>query len=124
MLNNSQSYNDVWQTCLTKIREKTSEDEFVKWFKPIVPLNFDGTTLQLRVPSESYVYHIEKNYIPFLRPVIREMFGLQTKLRYAVPKSDHQPAAVSSDADITAITRFAEATDTANIKNPFIILPF
>lgn len=121
MLNNSQSYNDVWQNCLTKIREKTSEDEFVKWFKPIVPLNFDGTTLQLRVPSESYVYHIEKNYIPFLRPVIREMFGLQTKLRYAVPKSDHQPAAVSSDADITAITRFAEATDTANIKNPFII---
>lgn len=121
MLNNSQSYSDVWQNCLTKIKERTSEDEFVKWFKPIVPLNFDGTTLQLRVPNESYVYHIEKNYIPFLRPVIREMFGTQTKLRYAVPKSEQAPVPVSADADITNITRFAEQTDTANIKNPFII---
>ncbi len=117
----AQSYSDVWQNCLSKIREKTSEDEFVKWFKPIVPLNFDGTTLQLRVPNESYVYHIEKNYIPFLRPVIREMFGVQTKLRYAVPKSEQPSVPVPSDSDITAITRFAEATDTANIKNPFII---
>ncbi len=120
MLVNSQTYSDMWQTCLALIKEHTSEDEFVKWFKPIVPLDFDGTTLRLRVPNESYVYHIEKNYIPFLRPVIQKYFGMKTRLRYAVPKSD-PVAAPTESLDMTTITRFAEQTNTANIKNPFII---
>ena len=121
MLSNSHKYNDIWQACLAQIRECTSEDEFAKWFKPIVPLDFDGTTLRLKVPNESYVSHIEKNYIPFLRPLIQNLFGEKTKLRYAVPKAEQQSVPVSSDADITAITHFAEQTNTANIKNPFVI---
>jgi chromosomal replication initiation ATPase DnaA len=68
MLNNQTTYSDTWQSCLNKIKEQTSEAEFVKWFEPIEPLDFDGTTLRLRVPNESYVYQIEKNYIPFLKP--------------------------------------------------------
>jgi chromosomal replication initiator protein len=121
MLFNSLKYNDIWQDCLARIQECTSEDEFAKWFKPIVPLDFDGTTLRLRVPNESYVSHIEKNYIPFLRPLIQNLFGEKTKLRYAVPKAEQQTVPLGADADITAITHFAEQTNTANIKNPFVI---
>jgi chromosomal replication initiator protein len=121
MLPNSHKYNDIWQACLARIQECTSEDEFAKWFKPIVPLDFDGTTLRLKVPNESYVSHIEKNYIPFLRPLIQNLFGEKTKLRYAIPKAEQQAVPVGADADITAITHFAEQTNTANIKNPFVI---
>lgn len=70
MLNNTQAHNDMWQYCLDRIKAQTSAEEFEKWFQPIVPLEFDGTTLRLRVPNESYVRQIEKNYIPFLRPII------------------------------------------------------
>ena len=28
------------------IKSRTTEEEFVKWFKPIVPLEFDGKTLR------------------------------------------------------------------------------
>lgn len=59
MIVNNQTYKEVWQTCLSQIKEQTSNEEFSKWFKPIVPLDFDGTTLKLRVPNESYVYYIE-----------------------------------------------------------------
>ncbi len=121
MLPNSQKYSAVWQDCLARVRENTSEDEFSRWFAPIVLLDFDGTTLKLRVPNESYVSHIEKNYIPLLRPLIQNMFGAQTRLRYAVPKAESSPAALGHDADITAITNFKEQTNTANIKNPFVI---
>ena len=48
MIVNNQTYGDVWQSCLTRIREHTSDEEFAKWFKPIVPLDFDGVTLKLR----------------------------------------------------------------------------
>lgn len=53
MLNNAQTYSDMWQSCLDRIKTQTSEEEFVKWFQPIVPLEFDGTTLRLRVPNAS-----------------------------------------------------------------------
>lgn len=119
MVINNPTYSDMWQNCLSRIREKTSQEEFIKWFKPIVPVNFDGTTLQLRVPNEAYVYHIEKHYIPFLRPIIYQTFGQKTKLRYSIPNHEHhtqQPAAYPQEANTTPISKYVEQTDTANIK--------
>ena len=121
MLNNAQTYSDMWQNCLDRIKAQTSAEEFEKWFQPIVPLEFDGTTLRLRVPNASYVYQIEKNYIPFLRPIISQLYGQQTRLHYAVPRSAAQAVPVTADADTTAISRFNTQTNTANIKNPFVI---
>ena len=116
---NTQTYADVWQNCLDHIKESITEEEFVKWFKPIVPMGFDGTNLRLRVPNESYVANIEKNYLQFLRPIIAELYGRQTRLHYAVPRAKSRPVEVN--ADTTAISRFNTQTDTANIKNPFVI---
>ena len=120
MQSNPQAYSDMWQHCLDRIKAQTSAEEFEKWFQPIVPLEFDGTTLRLRVPNESYVRQIEKNYIPFLRPIISQLYGQQTRLHYAVPRAA-QTVPVSADADTTAISRFNTQTNTANIKNPFVI---
>ncbi len=112
------AYNDIWQNCLVRIKEQTSEDEFTKWFKPLVPLAFDGTTLQLRVPNESYVYHIEKNYLPFLKPILYQLFGMKTRLRYVMPRASES---APQTTDNTEINKFIARTDTANIKNPFIL---
>ena len=120
MQSNPQAYSDMWQHCLDRIKAQTSAEEFEKWFQPIVPLEFDGTTLRLRVPNESYVRQIEKNYIPFLRPIISQLYGQQTRLHYAVPRTQ-QTVPVSADADTTAISRYTTQTNTANIKNPFVI---
>ena len=111
---------DIWQNCLSRIKEQTSEEEFIKWFKPIVPLDFDGSILKLRVPNESYVNHIEKHCIPFLRPIIHQHFGMRTRLRYAFPQVE-QPVVTVQDADTAPMTQFIAQTNTANIKNPFII---
>ena len=43
MIINNQTYGDVWQSCLSRIREHTSDEEFAKWFKPIVPLELTLT---------------------------------------------------------------------------------
>lgn len=118
---NNPTYSDMWQSCLSRIKEQTSQEEFVKWFKPIVPLFFDGTTLQLRVPNETYVYHIEKHYIPFLRPIIYQTFGQKTKLRYSIPTKEQQSSSYPQETNTTPISKFVEQTDTANIKNPFVI---
>ena len=41
MLAPAQTYCEKWQTCLDQIKSRTTEEEFVKWFKPIVPLELD-----------------------------------------------------------------------------------
>lgn len=122
MIVGTPTYSDIWQSCLSRIREQTTDEEFVKWFKPIVPINFDGTTLQLRVPDENYVYHIEKHYIPFLRPIIYQHFGQKTRLKYSVPNTEQRrPAAYAEGSNTTPVSEFVARTDTANIKNPFVI---
>ena len=58
---NSQTYTEVWQACLNKIKEQTPQEEFSTWFAPIKPLEFDGTNLRLKVPNASYAKYIEHN---------------------------------------------------------------
>ncbi len=120
MIVSTQRHSDLWQDCLSRIREKTSPEEYDRWFAPIIPLDFDGTTLRLKVPNESYVNHIEKNYIPFLTPIIHQLFGFKTRLRYAIPRQE-QTVGLAAEADTTSISKFVTQTDTANIKNPFVI---
>ena len=119
MLQNVQTYTKVWQECLSLIASQTTEEEFVKWFKPIVPLEFDGKALRLGVPNKSYVYQLEQRYMMVLRPIIEQHYGEQTRLFYAVPKSEQH--SVSTHADMSAIKDFTAQNNTANIKNPFVI---
>ncbi len=88
------------------------------WFKPIVPLAFDGNTLRLGVPNKNFVSQLDGKYIPVLRPIIEKYYGLQTRLLYAVPKGGEP---TSTNADLTAIRQYSNQTSTANIKNPFVI---
>jgi len=121
MHTNSVTYNDAWQNCLSQIKAQTSAEEFAKWFLPIIPIEFNGTTLRLRVPNKNFVEQIENNYLRVLKPLIAESFGQQTRLCYAVPKSDIQMS-IDSSADATITSHpFSTQTDTANIRNPFVI---
>ena len=113
----NERYNDVWQDCLDRLRSLVTEEEIVKWFAPIRPIDFDGMNLRLRVPNESFVASIEKRYLGVLRPIISELYGADTKLHYAVPR--HAQPQVESNNN--TLPQGSTPKDTANIKNPFVI---
>ncbi len=118
---NSHTYNEVWKTCLSRIKEQTSHEEFSRWFEPIQPVAFDGTKLRVRVPNVSYAKHIEENYRKILTPIILQLFGNQTKLAYVVPNVEEKTT-ISANADMTAISQHVTQTNTHNLpKNPFAI---
>ena len=118
MLTTSVEYKDAWQTCLSQIQAQTSAEEFAKWFLPIVPLEFDGSKLRLRVPSKSFVEKIEGQYINILRPLIAESFGYQTRLCYSVPKSEQPTIASATDNNGQSIPN---RIDPTKIQNPAAI---
>lgn len=114
----NETYKEVWQDCLDRLRLSITEEEFVKWFKPIWPIGYDGSNLRLRVPNESFVVNIEKQYLSQLKPIILELYGVDTQLHYAVPRAAQQP---KTETTATAVPEFARPIDTAKIKNPFAI---
>ena len=118
MLTTSVAYKDAWQNCLSQIQAQTSAEEFAKWFLPIVPLEFDGSKLRLRVPSKSFVDKIEGHYINVLRPLIAETFGYQTRLCYAVPKSEQTTI---SSTDENSNQSIPNRIDPTKIQNPVTI---
>ncbi len=118
MLTTSVAYKDAWQNCLSQIQAQTSAEEFAKWFLPIVPLEFDGSKLRLRVPSKTFVDKIEGQYINVLRPLIAESFGYQTRLCYAVPKSEQPTIASATDNNSQSIPN---RIDPTKIQNPVTI---
>ena len=113
----NERYNDVWQDCIDRLRSAITEEEIVKWFKPIRPIDFDGANLRLRVPNESFVASIEKRYLGILLPIISELYGANIKLHYAIPRSQKP----TTDTISSTLPQFTAPTDTANIKNPFVI---
>lgn len=124
--NIEQHYQKAWKSCLTQIASSTSESEFSRWFAPLEPLGFDGTVLRLKVPTQSHLQHIEQNYIPLLRPIIRNLFGIKARIQYAVPQPsasqvpsrDSKPAYVNRGYKDNAA---ANETASSSIKNPFVV---
>ena len=116
---NAYTNNEVWQVCLNRIKEQTSQVEFAKWFEPIHPISFDGTNLRLMVPNENYVTHIQENYMKIFAQAIMQMYGRQTRLLYSVPSTEEKTPA-SATADMTAISRHMTQTDTSQY-NPYVI---
>ena len=117
-MTHSDTYTQVWQDCLDRLQLTITEEEYVKWFKPIRPIGFDGSNLRLRVPNESFVVNIEKQFLSRLKPIIMELYGADTQLHYAVPR-EARPQQVETTA--TAVPEFARPIDTAKIKNPFAL---
>ena len=122
MLANAATYNDIWQKCLSTIKTKTSAEEFAKYFLPIEPIEFDGKRLQIKVPNRDFARIIEDHYSQVLKPVVAELFGGDTRLFYAIPKSDNKQISVPSESSATTTEHnFSQQTNTANIQNPLTI---
>lgn len=117
-MTHTETYTQVWQDCLDRLQLTITEEEYVKWFKPIRPIGFDGSNLRLRVPNESFVVNIEKLFLSRLKPIIMELYGADTQLHYAVPR-EVRPQQIETTA--TAVPQFARPIDTAKIKNPFAL---
>ncbi len=117
MLQDITLYKQTWQNCLDHIKSQTPEEEFVKWLKPIVPLEYNGRMLRLGVPNRSYIKEIEERFISRLRPIIAQLFGTQTSLFYVVPKAE----SANVESTVTPHAGFTAQNTTANIKNPFVI---
>ncbi|MFL0163110.1 chromosomal replication initiator protein DnaA [Aquirufa salirivi] len=74
----------LWNKCLNIIRDDISEQSFMTWFNPIVPLKFQNNTLTIQVPSQFFYEWLEENFVSSLRKAIDQTIGRQGMLEYSI----------------------------------------
>jgi chromosomal replication initiator protein len=57
---------DLWEQALQRIQSNLPSQTYDTWFRTLGPLEFDGSTLVLEVPSQFYVDWLDQHYRPLI----------------------------------------------------------
>ena len=76
--------SEVWNNCLTYIKDNINNESFKTWFTPIKAIKLKEKTLTIEVPSKFFYEWIEENYIDLLTSAIKKQLGEESKLVYSI----------------------------------------
>jgi chromosomal replication initiator protein len=92
---------DVWDRALSRIQGNLSSQTFDTWFRSLAPLEFDGRTLLLEVPSPFYVDWLDQHYRALIESSLAAVTGQSAGVSFqpraeaegaqAHPHDDHRP---------------------------------
>lgn len=129
-MSNNNHFN-IWNNCLSVIKDNVPPISFKTWFEPIVPVKLEDHILTLQVPSHFFYEYLEEKYLDILRKTLRKELGSHAKLEYNVVMDNHahdtKPVTVSYPASHNINTRNnpinfqSKGKDEQTIKNPFVI---
>src|ERR1017187_9427772 len=80
----SLSHQELWEKCLTVIRDNVNLQSFKTWFEPIVPVKLEGKILTIQVPSLFFFEWLEEHYVSLLKKTIKKELGPGAKLEYNI----------------------------------------
>jgi chromosomal replication initiator protein len=123
------SYEEVWNNCLTIIRDNVTVQNFKTWFKPIKAIGLDDKTLTIEVPSQFFHEWLEDNYITLIKKTIKREIGKDAKLEYNIilenssnkkPYISKVPSSGQAGVKNNPIS-MPISMNSSSIRNPFII---
>ena len=123
------SYQEVWNNCLTIIRDNVTAQNFKTWFKPIKAVALENKTLTIQVPSQFCFEWLEKHYLTLMKKTIMREIGKDAKLEYNIllenssdkkPYISKVPSSGQADVKNNPIS-MPISMNSSSIRNPFII---
>jgi len=127
----SKDFNQVWDNCLSVIKDNVSLQSYKTWFEPITPLKLSNNVLTIQVPSQFFYEWLEEHYISLLRKTIKKELGSEGKLEYSIvmENSVHNPKPYTVKIPTTnrqalknePVAVPIDVNGEKGIKNPFII---
>ncbi|MCQ2119745.1 MAG: chromosomal replication initiator protein DnaA [Bacteroidales bacterium] len=82
----------IWNECLRIFEQNIDPKQFAVWFKTIVPVSIEGSTLTLEVPTDFFRNYLEDTYLPIMKATLRRVIGPDAKLVYRVHPVKKEPA--------------------------------
>lgn len=127
----SKDFNQVWDNCLSIIKDNVSLQSYKTWFEPITPLKLAKNVLTIQVPSQFFYEWLEEHYISLLRKTVKKELGPEGKLEYSIimENSVHNPKPYTVKIPTTnrqalknePVSVPMDVNSEKGIKNPFII---
>ena len=123
------SYQEVWNNCLSIIRDNVTAQNFKTWFKPIKAVKLDDKILTVQVPSQFFYEWLENNYITLIKKTLKRELGKDAKLEYNIlletssGKKPYVTKLPSSDQPTLKNDPISMPINMwdSTIRNPFII---
>ncbi len=78
---------NIWNKCLSFIKDNIDNEAYETWFKPLVPIDFKDNKLKIQVPSKFYFEWIEENYLQLLKIALTKYAGSDAGLVYSIKMS-------------------------------------
>ena len=124
-------YSQVWENCLSVIKDNVNLQSFKTWFEPITPLKLSNNVLTIQVPSQFFYEWLEEHYINLLKKTIKKELGNEGKLEYSIIMENGNNSPNPYTVKIPTTNRQALKNEPVSlpvdvnrekgIKNPFII---
>ncbi len=113
----------LWNKCLAVIQDIVPEAAFNTWFKPIIPLSYEGNKFTIQVPSQFFYEYLEEKYVNVLKVTIHRVFGAGTSLNYRVMVDKTTEKTVdypTENAAASGLRTQSSIRNVAQAPNPFV----
>ncbi len=134
MLTMEKHYKEVWENCLSVIKDNLGNSQSYKtWFEPIKPVKLENSVLTIQVPSQFFYEWLEEHYIGLLKKTIKKELGTEGRLEYSIvmdnstfgnqPFTINMPTANRKAVQNQAVSMPIDINKNSSkdIPNPFII---
>jgi chromosomal replication initiator protein len=79
-----EDHAEVWEACLSVIKDNINHQSFKTWFLPIKAVKLEENVLTIEVPSQFFYEWLEEHYINLLKKTIRKELGPKGRLEYSI----------------------------------------
>ena len=74
----------LWNRCLEIIRDNVNEKAYNTWFRPIVPIKYEGNDFTIQVPSHFFYEYIEEQYAHLIHATLTRVAEKNLTIYYRV----------------------------------------
>ena len=113
-------YNQLWNNCLSVIRDNISEDSFKSWFAPIVPIQYKDKVLTVQIPSQFFYEYLEDKYLDLIQKTLYRVIGEGTILNYRILVESEKKTEVEIPSERkTYVDKNAPKKAVQKVPSPF-----
>lgn len=120
---------DIWENCLSFIKDNVTTDVYDVWFKPIEPVELTSdNTLVIMVPSMFFMEWIEDHYINLIWSALTKELGARPKLIYNIKMENNPNKTEQATEQLPSSNRKATSMEVLGYKqkpqqsyNPYVV---
>ena len=92
----------LWNKCLEVIKDNVNEKAYSTWFRPIIPIKYEGLDFTIQVPSHFFYEYIEEQYAHLIHSTLTRITGKNLIIYYRVfiDNSDEQKGHTTIQSDL------------------------